>query len=350
MKLTLRLLLSIILFSITINASENAPTKEEVSKLYVATFNRAPDSAGLLYWLNTGDPLLKIASDFFLNSETQELYPQGTSDESFINSVYQNLFNRSPDAGGMAYWKEDLKKPGHKREEFILLVIGGAKDNADGMDKTILNNKNEVGLYFANAGLGNDDFPTVVMSGVTENIVTVSYIECKILHNYLSTNTWNFFTGSSSSCPSVLLKTGQTTSYTTYDDGYYQTGITPNYTRAGNIVTDHITGLQWQDDSNAKTVTKTWEEAKTYCEAKMLDGYSGWRLPTRKELVGISDYGRGFPAINSTFLNTTSDGYWSSTIYAFDTSSAWNVYFSYGGQYYVNKTYNSDVRCVRVGQ
>jgi hypothetical protein len=43
------MLISVALFNIMIHASEETPAKEEVAKLYVATFNRAPDQAGLNY-------------------------------------------------------------------------------------------------------------------------------------------------------------------------------------------------------------------------------------------------------------------------------------------------------------
>jgi len=60
-------------------------------------------------------------------------------------------------------------------------------------------------------------------------------------------------------------KTGQTKSYDTdgnevtdgsiKDDGYYQKGVTPSYTRddTTEIVTDHITGLQWQDNNDTSS-------------------------------------------------------------------------------------------------
>ena len=52
------------------------------------------------------------------------------------------------------------------------------------------------------------------------------------------------------------------------DDGYYQMGLSRSYSRddVNEIVTDNITGLKWQDNSEAKTVTKNWNEAISYCE------------------------------------------------------------------------------------
>jgi len=149
---------------------------------------------------------------------------------------------------------------------------------------------------------------------------------------------------------SKLKKTGQTTSYEQFDDGEYQIGITPSYNRSGDIVIDNITKLQWQDNEEVGQVSKTWEDAKSYCSSLSLGGYNDWRLPTRKELKSIVDYGKYDPAIDSTFVNVTSYNYWSATTYAYDSSNAWYVNFYNGYDYWTGKTAEYYLRCVRGGQ
>ncbi|MDZ7664844.1 MAG: DUF4214 domain-containing protein [Desulfotignum sp.] len=146
-----------------------AVTKEQVTKLYVATFNRAPDAAGLNYWVDSGLTIEKIAESFFLAPETQEKYPEGTTDESFVTSIYQNVFNRTPDEDGLAFWVgEGGLGGGVPRSEMILAVIGGAQNQ----DAEILDNKTEVGLYFADElGLGGDG--PFSLSDVTADDATV---------------------------------------------------------------------------------------------------------------------------------------------------------------------------------
>jgi len=149
---------------------------------------------------------------------------------------------------------------------------------------------------------------------------------------------------------SKVLKTGQTTSYAEHDDGDYQTGETRSYTRDNDkeVVVDNATGLMWQDNSEAKTVTKPWTGAVTYCENLTLGGYDDWRLPTRKELVSIVDYGRYYPSLDPEFLNFASSYYWSSTTRA---GYAWIVYyFSNGLQSTSYLSHLDYVRCVRAGQ
>jgi len=156
--------------------------------------------------------------------------------------------------------------------------------------------------------------------------------------------------GTTTTTTGLLKKTGQTTIYYTYDDGYYEKGVTPSYTRNDNtqVVTDHITGLEWQDNLETKTVIKTWSEAQGYCSALGLDG-GGWRLPTIQELQSIVVDGAYNPSIDTTaFVNySTSYYYWSSTTGANSTSYAWVVHFNdgYTGGDYKSNTYY--VRCVR---
>ena len=146
------------------------------------------------------------------------------------------------------------------------------------------------------------------------------------------------------------LKTGQTTSYVDYDDGYYQKGLSRSYTRENGIVIDQTTGLQWQDDysNNGGSVKKaTWEDAKTYCENLTLGGYSDWRLPSIEELKSIVDYGKSDPAIDPIFENVVFYLYWSSTTLASFSSNAWFVHFADGHNDWDNKSYSYYVRCVR---
>ena len=114
-----------------------------------------------------------------------------------------------------------------------------------------------------------------------------------------------------------------------------------------NSIKDTKTGLIWQDDSAAKSVKKTFKEAKTYCSKLKLDGKNSWRLPTYDELLGLVDYNYYNPAIIPVFKNVSSSGYWSSSVDVSNSSNAWLVGFYYGstGNDYKSNSYY--VRCVR---
>ncbi len=114
-------------------------------------------------------------------------------------------------------------------------------------------------------------------------------------------------------------------------------------------VSDNDTGLMWQkEDDNTKRV---WNDAITYCDNLTLAGNTDWRLPSKKELISIVNYGKFNPSINTTYFpNTDSSPYWSSTIYADDTSYAWSVHLYGGGVYGYGKSGDGYVRCVRGGK
>lgn len=145
-----------------------------------------------------------------------------------------------------------------------------------------------------------------------------------------------------------LPDTGQTQSYTDIfgEDSDY-TINPPSYTDNGDgTVTDNVTGLMWQQEDD--DTARTWDDAGSYCSDLTLAGYSDWRLPSKKELMSIVDYGTSNPSIDSTYFSGTNAwGYWSSTTYAENTSSAWDVNFSRGFVDNNNKSSDGYVRCVR---
>ena len=93
-----------------------------------------------------------------------------------------------------------------------------------------------------------------------------------------------------------------------------------------------------------------WENAIQYCEDLNLAGYSDWRLPNRKELRTLVDYTRYNPSIDTNYFNDTySSSYWSGTTSATGTDCAWCIYFDYGSDYGLYKSYSRYVRAVRAG-
>ena len=164
-------LLSTVLFA-------EVPTRDKVAELYVSTFNRAPDSAGLDYWVNDSMLTLEqIAQSFFDQPETKSKYPADISNHSFVQTVYRNLFNRDPDEEGWKYWENELDEEVFGRSVFILAVMNGAKNTEEfGPDATILENKKEVGLAYVNAGLNNTVWAKEVMNdvGATESSIEKS--------------------------------------------------------------------------------------------------------------------------------------------------------------------------------
>ena len=151
------------------------------------------------------------------------------------------------------------------------------------------------------------------------------------------------------SMPSGILKTGQTTSYTTGDDGTYQKGVARTFGGTTGLVWQRCSGGQNFDHSCSGTATfYTWAQANTYCSSLGLLGKS-WRLPTYNELANLAEYNYSTgPTINSIlFPNTVANNYWSSSAYLKLTNNAYLINFDYGFVGTTNKA-NTDgyVRCI----
>ncbi len=177
--------------------------------------------------------------------------------------------------------------------------------------------------------------------------------------------------------PAPVEKTGQTTSFATWDDGDLVKGVTwpnPRFTDNGDgTITDNLTGLIWDQNAN-RFGTRTWAEALSDCNSlaaidhgDLVDGSvaGDWRLPNVRELSSLIHYGFARPALpNTTGTVKWSDGdpftnmpelpwaYWSSTSDAFTITppampKAWNVSFLSGSMARTGKDVFNHVWCVR---
>jgi hypothetical protein len=154
--------------------------RDLVQKIYVAYFGRAADSGGLAYYetmlLNAGAPLalpdllaayganptVKAVIDSFSSSaESAALYSGG--DSVFIDEVYMNLFNRTADSGGRAYWAGLVSNGTITRANAALSIMAGAV----GTDTALVVNKTAVAAAFT-AAL-NTDAKIQAYSGLTAN-------------------------------------------------------------------------------------------------------------------------------------------------------------------------------------
>ncbi len=163
----------IILMSISLSAQK--ATKTNITKLYIATFDRSPDSAGLKYWLNSGFNLEEIMRSFFDQKETKQKYPSNNPTSQFIKSIYKNLFNRNPDNAGYIYWYQALESKEIDRPLFILAVVNGALNS----DKKILDNKTKVSLAYIDDGYNDTKKATEIIEDVSYDDKSVSDALCK---------------------------------------------------------------------------------------------------------------------------------------------------------------------------
>lgn len=80
-----------------------------ISRFYELCLGRGADQGGLSYWTDALDSGslsgADAASNFIYSSE---FVSRNVTDESFITIMYKAFFNRTPDAGGKAYWLDNL--------------------------------------------------------------------------------------------------------------------------------------------------------------------------------------------------------------------------------------------------
>ncbi len=130
--------------------------------------------------------------------------------------------------------------------------------------------------------------------------------------------------------------------------------ITHNFVRdpVKKIVNDTKTCLMWQDDTSVISMDLVlWEEAINHCNNLDFAGFDNWRTPNINELNSIRDTDSDGLIIREAFVNTSTDGYWSSTSQAIWSSFAWTIYFDNGYTSDDNKLSHAyRVRCVRSGE
>jgi hypothetical protein len=127
---------------------------DAVQRLYVAYFGRPADVGGLAFYAghlqamglptdpkavfdayHTHSGVRDLVDSFANSKESADLYP---GDEgSFVDAVYRNLFNRTADAGGKAYWVDLLQRGLMTRSAAAVNIMGGAQNS----DITAVNNK-----------------------------------------------------------------------------------------------------------------------------------------------------------------------------------------------------------------
>jgi hypothetical protein len=90
-------------------------------RIYQAAFNRAPDSAGLGFWMaqmDRGMSLHDVAKYFVTSPEFIGLYGATPSDADYIKLMYNNVLHRAPDAEGFDFWSSHMRT-GATREDVL---------------------------------------------------------------------------------------------------------------------------------------------------------------------------------------------------------------------------------------
>ena len=110
-----------------------------IQGIYVALFGRPVDPAGLTYWEGETKGGTDLSGMISLLSSTDEYQRrfEGQTDTQILTTIYASLFGRAPDAAGLAYFLEQLSSVAQTIETIVVNVLDGAK----GDDAVIIEHK-----------------------------------------------------------------------------------------------------------------------------------------------------------------------------------------------------------------
>lgn len=127
---------------------DNAYT-EVLQRAYIAYYGRPADPEGLDWWANelqSKGSMSEIINAFGNSVEANSLY--GTGDAaSRITKIYEQLFDRVPEAEGMQYWTAEITSGRVSSAAAALKIMDGARGN----DKLMIDNKLLVTKAFTKA-------------------------------------------------------------------------------------------------------------------------------------------------------------------------------------------------------
>lgn len=102
-----------------------------VARLYHGLLDRAADPGGLGYWLEVADShgLAAAATGMTASAEYADVFGAHLDDSQFVGGLYRHVLHREADAGGLAYWRDDLAS-GTGRAEVLLAFTESAEHTA----------------------------------------------------------------------------------------------------------------------------------------------------------------------------------------------------------------------------
>ena len=96
--------------------------REQLVRLYQAYFLRPSDEAGLRFWVDRhveGMDLGSISAQFAASPEFIDRYGR-LDDRAFLVQIYENVFDRQPDDGGLTFWLGRLESGAIDRGRLML--------------------------------------------------------------------------------------------------------------------------------------------------------------------------------------------------------------------------------------
>jgi hypothetical protein len=112
-------------------------------RLYEAAFNRKPDAPGVGFWigkLDAGVAVTAVAQGFIDSQEYRDAYGSAMNNRELVTRYYTNILDRAPEQAGLDFWVARLDA-GVARAE-VLAGISESQENIDGSASVIANGFN----------------------------------------------------------------------------------------------------------------------------------------------------------------------------------------------------------------
>lgn len=114
----------------------------KIYRLYQAAFGRAPDQAGLGFWIHAAQAgpeagVQDISRQFLASDEFRERYGASQSPEAYVSTLYQNILRREGDPAGHRWWVDNIGR-GLGRAD-VLLGFSESGENRKAIDPHLAN-------------------------------------------------------------------------------------------------------------------------------------------------------------------------------------------------------------------
>lgn len=145
---------------VAVASPPTARQRAQIAQIYLALLGRAPEAAGLIYWvgrLQSGASMLQVAREIYGSAEAQGVFA-GVSDNAFLTALYKGLFTGEPDSSWVSLRSSALSKDvkagkavGDARAQAAVSIIEDTVALA-GSDAAVMNSKVSASLSFADSG------------------------------------------------------------------------------------------------------------------------------------------------------------------------------------------------------
>ncbi|RJF98017.1 DUF4214 domain-containing protein [Noviherbaspirillum saxi] len=119
-----------------------------LGQIYVAAFRRAPETEGYNYWSQdvAARGYAAVAETMFSLDIVKVIYPVAMTASQFVTAIYNNVFDRAPDAQGLEFWIGHLAS--RSRGQLVIDMTNAALTTADGTSgKDFFQNRLDWSLY-----------------------------------------------------------------------------------------------------------------------------------------------------------------------------------------------------------